>query len=245
MFKFLIAFVIFFVLCLPALTEEDTARKGLMSRLKNYALNTVKDRAYENMSENSYLEWMPIGFSTSYGLLALNQVNKNNPTNNIGKINSLQAIRFDILVNQSKNWAMGLAIMNADGYTSKKNANSYYFYGTSFFTVLPYLKYKYLINEKFIFDVNLGSGLLFGGYEYIQSDEESINNEIARQGWTMPLFLESNCRFRLNPFWHIGLNLGYLYANINNLGRFGIEDKEAKELDLSGFYMMLNTGINF
>lgn len=212
----------------------------VIKNINEKALKTAEDTGYVNFYGSAN-----VGGSGGYYVYFPSAINQNKPAG-LDDITSLQGGGGGFTVNMSKNWAWGVEFGGMGGISAKKNGANYTEYGVGAGYIIPYVKYKPIINPQWIVDLNLGAGYLVGGYTQWTSNETVGGvTEIHRYGSVIPIKAEAELRYRINPVWFVGLKGGYLWANISELRRANLVDPAARPLDFSGAYAAITMGGNF
>lgn len=218
---------------------KDLSPADLKEISENLSIKMLK-----SAEQTGFVEGSTMGGAGGFYVFRPVDVNKNKPAV-LSDLKTLTGGAGGFLCNLDKNWALGFLFGGMGGSSSNKISSDYYEYSVGAFFILPYLKYKPIIQPSFIVDLNLGIGWMTGGYSYSKTDENLHGQDVERSGTVWPIMLEVEGRYRINPVWHTGLKLGYLLANITDLKRAGVVDATAKSLDFSGFYLALCMGGNF
>ncbi|MFC1770544.1 hypothetical protein ACFLZV_01525 [Candidatus Margulisiibacteriota bacterium] len=149
------------------------------------------------------------------------------------------------MFNFNKYLAGGFLFGGMGGKTSTKINSDFYEYSAGGFFQMALAKYKPIITEKFIVDIDLGLGVMFAGYENAKTDENYNGYEVKRSKSLQPCFLiGTDLRYRLNYFSFISLKAGYFYSKFDDLGR-GDFSESGSSLEFSAPYLAVTWGGNF
>jgi hypothetical protein len=219
---------------------------GNALELKKLSLGEmISSKVIKPIKEDGYLKAVPIGVGLELVTLLPNATNLNRgKLTGLGDITAVHGSLYSMLMNINKEISVGLLLGSFYEKSEKKVASDYLSFIVKGNVTMLLAKYKYLVAEKYILDIDLGLGEFYGGYQSNKTDETSNSVDIVRNQSKISGLIGLSARYRINPFVHIGLALGYFKANLGGLNRAGSVDS-GSAIDFSGQYISLKTGINF
>lgn len=248
--KILILFLVFAsIFCSNVYAIDKEELKKSVDELSPEEIKDINDKLGEKMlktaEDTGFILGSVMGGGGGFYVFFPNSINKNKLAE-VDNISCLYGGAGGFFVNASKNWGWGVQFGGMGGSSSKKVGSKYYSYTVGGTFAIPYLEYKVAIEPRFIFDVNLGLGFMWGGFtnEIVDETAPSITN-VTRSGVTYPFLFDLECRYRINPVWHAGVKFGYLSASISELKRADFVDNSLQPLDFTGTYLAVSMGGNF
>ncbi|MFC1617081.1 hypothetical protein ACFL2K_02575 [Candidatus Margulisiibacteriota bacterium] len=225
---------------------------------KNELKNALKDLSWDDCFEimqevekkanlsaltTGYVKNIPFGGAGGLMLVFPSAISNNFPAG-LDKLSTLYGGAGGFIYSLDKNWGIGGLFGGFGGASTKKIGANY----TSFSTGAAFqhvcLKYKTIIDPQFIIDIDLGIGLLEGGYAYKVTDETAYSTNVSRSGLGLSYLLGINLRYRFDATWFMGTKLGYFNGQLNKITRADFTDS-GNTLDFSGVYFAMTMGGNF
>lgn len=223
-------------LCLSILLGSPLWATTLYEKMDTELNNLAK--------ETGYLKFLPIGGAGGgYLFFPGNSVNKGNTTQ-AKKIDTLYGGAGGFLVNLNTNWAIGGLFGGMGGGSETKIGPQYDSYSVGAAFQLVNVRYKWIKTENWFIDIDMGIGMIEGGYQNYSTDESSVLKEQQRFGTSLATLIATDLRYRITPLSFIGLKVGYFSGALKDLERGG-EKVIGSKIDFSQPFLAFTMGGNF
>ncbi|MBT5856335.1 hypothetical protein HOH87_06870 [bacterium] len=162
-----------------------------------------------------------------------------------GNINVLYGGAGGFMISLDDRWALGGLFGGMGGGSAEKVGDDYHHYDVWGSFQMAAVKYKAVITDRWIMDIDLGVGVLHGGYDKTITNEQFTGSSVSRfKAMTPAIMVGIDMRYRLTPTWYVGSKAGYFGSKIEDLERAGVADEETS-LDFTGSYVSIGMGGNF
>lgn len=227
---------------------EIKADRKDISQSMSYAdyreiFESEKNIVFERARTHAYVDVVPVGGGGGYMHLFFGDgVNDGNLTQS-GDISTGAGGLGGFMVNLTPQWAVGGLFGGFSGQSADKIGGSFHDYGIWGSLYQFVVTHRPVISDQWLVDVDLGIGIVTGGYSNWVSTESSVSINTYRTGASLSGLMGVGVRYRFNSMWHLGVKTGYLFAQLSDLERGGVAD--GGDLDLSAGYVAVMMGGNF
>ncbi|HAR63475.1 MAG: hypothetical protein DKM50_09405 [Candidatus Margulisiibacteriota bacterium] len=243
--------IITFFIILASFPVSSLEKQDIKNLLNNFTWEDyeeisriIENKVLEVARRTGYIESMRVGGAAGFlSFFPGEGINRQKPAD-LKNISSLTGLTGNLMFNFSRTLAVGGLIGVVEGTSSKKIADDFRYYSTSGTFQLLYFKYKPVVSDTYIVDVDLGLGLFEGKYRVFQTNEQLAGIDIVRSKTDFCYLIGTDVRYRITPLWNTGIRMGYFWAKLNDLERAGSVD-EGTSIDFSAPYLAIIIGGNF